>query len=188
MKKLLVFALLAGVFLFAGCGSDKSTQVSIPADDAPPFAPTGLSWEVDDDGFAEVTWELNTEPDLAGYRVYVYDPDPRRQGAYVLQNPYELLTEERWSCRIQYDQILWVRVTAVDAAGNESSADQPSRITWEAPEVPPATPPIIKPPLIGEQNPDETNGAIGTGGSTPGDPDTGGGRGDVTDGTTGDEW
>jgi hypothetical protein len=146
MKKLLVLTLLAGAFLFAGCGSDKSTQVPIPPDDAPPLAPTGMTWQVDISGVAVLTWAPNTEPDRAGYRVYVYDPDPSRDGSYVLQNPGELLTEERWtSPPIQYDQVLWVRLTAVDVGGNESSASGPGSVTRELPSpLPP--PPSTKPP------------------------------------------
>jgi hypothetical protein len=147
MKKLLVLTLLAGAFLFSGCGSDKSTQVPTPADDAPPLAPTGLTCQVDNSLIAVLTWTRNTEPDVAGYRVYVYDPNPRRNGSYVLQNTDELLTEARWTCPIQYDQALWVRLTAVDAAGNESLPYGPTKVTAEPPPAPPAgPPPIIKPP------------------------------------------
>jgi hypothetical protein len=183
MKKLLVVALLAGIVVFAGCGSDKSTQVSIPRDDAPPLAPTGLTWQVDNNGIAVLTWNLNTEPDLAGYRLYVYNPNPRREASYVLQNQDALLTEERWTCPIQYDQVLWVRVTAVDAAGNESSPEGPSPVTWAPPPTQPAPPPPnTKPPIIGTEEPGANGGGAGTG--TPALPNPGsvGGHEDGTNG------
>jgi hypothetical protein len=184
MKKLLVLTLLAGIFLCAGCGSDKGTQVLIPPDDAPPLAPTGLTWQVDNGGIAVLTWNLNTEPDLAGYRVYVYDPSPRRAGSYVLQNPYELLTEERWTFPIQYDQVLWVRLTAVDAAGNESGTQAPAKVAWQAPPPPPAAPPPnIKPPVIGIENPHDGGGATSGGTPTPPEPGSEGGHEEGSDGS-----
>jgi hypothetical protein len=185
MKKLLVLTLLAGAFLFSGCGSDKSTQVPIPTDNAPPLAPTGLRCQIDDSLVPVLTWDPNTEPDLAGYRVYLYDPDPRRSGSYVLQNPDELLTEEAWtSPPIQYDQVLWVRLTAVDMGGNESSANGPDRVTWQpAPPPPPAPTPTPKPPPQIENPNDASGGGPGGGTPTPPPEGPGGGHGDATDGS-----
>jgi hypothetical protein len=147
MKKLLAIALLTGILFFPGCGSDKSTQAPVPPDDAPPLAPSGVVLQVEGGDHVVVTWSPNTEPDLAGYRAYVYDPDPRQNGSYVLQNPDELITTETWSCPIQYDQVLWVRLTAVDTHGNESGMTRQHRVAWEPPpaELPTSLPPA-KPP------------------------------------------
>jgi hypothetical protein len=162
MKKLLVLAIVAGFVLFAGCGTDKNPQAPILSDDAPPLAPTDLAWQVEgNSGVVVLTWAPNTEPDLAGYRVYLFEPDPRRDGAYVLQNPDQLLTEEQWTTPIQYDQVLWVRLTAVDAAGNESSVQRTARITWEPPSSPVVTPPPIKPPAPGGIDSSDGNSSQG---------------------------
>lgn len=183
MKKLLVLTLLAGAIVFSGCGSDKSTQVPLPSDDAPPLAPTGLTAQVDNSLIAVLSWAPNTEPDLAGYRVYIYDPDPRRIGSYVLQNPDEPLSQTRWTFPIQYDQVLWVRITAVDAAGNESSPYGPSKVTAEPLPAPPVGPvPIIKPPPPTEDpsHPaDQGDSDVGSPDEPP--PGYSGGHGDVTD-------
>ncbi len=186
MKKLLVLTLLVGAFLFSGCGSDKGTQVLLPTDNAPPLAPTGLTWQVDISGIAGtavLTWAPNTEPDRAGYRVYIYDPNPGRDGSYVLQNPDELLTEERWtSPPIPYGQVLWVRLTAVDVSGNESGGNGPNRVTWEPPPPPPPPPPP-KPPQVGIEDPHGgSDGGTGGGTPTPPGPGSGNGHEDATDG------
>jgi hypothetical protein len=146
MKKLLTLVLLAGIVLFPGCGSDKSTQVSVLPDDAPPLTPTGLSSQVEQGSAIAVTWSPNTESDLAGYRVYLYDPSPQRDTSYVLQNPDALLTSERWLSAMEPNQVIWVRVTAVDANGNESATSGPARVFFEGqPTVSPAPP--VRPPV-----------------------------------------
>lgn len=145
MKKLLTLVLLAGIVLFPGCGSDKSTQVSLLPDDAPPLAPTGLSCQAANGPLAVVTWSPNTEPDLAGYRVYVYDPSPQRDGSYVLQNPDALLADERWTLSMPRSQVTWLRVTAVDSKGNESGAAGPTRVAFQL-DPPVTDAPPFRPP------------------------------------------
>jgi len=50
--------------------SSKAQAVSVMADDIAPAAPTGLV-AVGENGSADLSWDANSEPDLAGYNIYV---------------------------------------------------------------------------------------------------------------------
>jgi hypothetical protein len=164
MNKFLTVALLASIIFFPGCGSDKSTQAPVPPDDAPPLMPIGLASSYGDGGFGVLTWAANTEPDLAGYRVYVFDPAPDREGSYVLQNPDALLSDTRWQMAVRYGETFYARVTAVDAQGNESGASGPQAISWQAS---PVVPPNTKPPTPRATDPGSP-GDNGPGSRVPG--------------------
>lgn len=118
----------------SGCSSDKGTTAPVippnTEDTAPPLAPAGLNTpKVDGHGFLLV-WEPNTEPDLQGYRVYVYQPSPDRESAYVLWNPDALISRARFVCDAGTSEgDLWVRVTALDASGNESAFSPAFRVS-----------------------------------------------------------
>jgi len=152
---ILVLALAVGLFSAAGCSSDKTTQATVPQDDAPPLPPSGLDVSLAGDGCILLSWSANTEADLAGYRVYVFDPLPARENAYVLQNADALLAEASYAFRIPIGGSIWVRVTAVDQDGNESGAAGPMELVWQ--NSPPTN------PTGGGKPPIETNEAPGSG-------------------------
>ena len=86
MKKLsclLTVAALAVVLGGCGAGSNPSAPASI-LDSAPPQAPTGLAQDLNISNVRVLEWTANSEPDLAGYQIYQYSPDPSRDNAYVL--------------------------------------------------------------------------------------------------------
>lgn len=123
------------VGLATGCGSDRETPATpaeTSSDSAPPLAPTGLSApKVDQKGFA-VTWQPNAETDLAGYRVYVYDPDPSRDQSYVPLTGDEPLTKAQYVYRASdgsQGEIVYIRVSALDGDSNESLLSQPLGVT-----------------------------------------------------------
>ena len=66
MKKLWLVP-IAALVLLSGCNDDQG--IVIPRDTTPPAAPRGL-FSVTGDGTVFLRWELNTEPDVAGYRIY----------------------------------------------------------------------------------------------------------------------
>lgn len=157
---------LTGLLLLAvGCSSNDNTQAPIipPPDTAPPIAPSmpAVSKSTEE-GYA-VAWTANTESDLAGYRVYVYEPDPTSESAYRLLNPDQLITRNRFSARVEANvdgsgpSELFLRVTAVDQSGNESSFSPVCRVSF-------STEP---PPLEQDPNADEDGGGT-SGGSTRG--------------------
>jgi fibronectin type 3 domain-containing protein len=104
---------------------DSVPAVVTPRDIFPPAAPQGLvaavlpsatqaSVEVD------LSWSINLETDLAGYRVYRSE-EPGTRGQ--LLTPDLLLTPSYRDTSVLVGHPYWYSVTAVDRAGNES---QPS--------------------------------------------------------------
>jgi hypothetical protein len=67
MKKFWI-APIAALVLLAGCQDDQT--VIVPTDATPPAAPRGLV-SVTGDGQVLLDWLPNTEPDVAGYRIYI---------------------------------------------------------------------------------------------------------------------
>lgn len=105
---------------------DSMPAVVTPTDTFPPAAPAGVvaavlpgatagSLEVD------LSWSINSETDLAGYRVYRSEQEGT-QGASV--TPELLLTPAVRDTSVLPGHRYWYTVTAVDRAGNES---KPSR-------------------------------------------------------------
>ncbi len=104
--------------------SDDSATVTIALKDIfPPAAPTGLQF-IPGGKTIELTWAHNTEPDMAGYRVY------RAFG----NNPFERIQDTQVSTSYSDHQIepgkeYRYAVTAVDRAGNESKMSEPVTAT-----------------------------------------------------------
>jgi hypothetical protein len=95
--------------------SDPSDPIAFtPTDTFPPAAPTGLTASAAPNSI-EVAWEQNTEPDLAGYRVYRAAPggDFEKLADTSLVPTYSDKAVERGK---SYRYV----VTAIDRNGNES--------------------------------------------------------------------
>lgn len=95
--------------------SDLSTALTInPQDTFPPSAPTGLH-AIPASGSIELSWENNSESDLAGYRVYRAAPAGNWDGIAVTETP-------GFSDRnVEKGKSYRYAVTAVDHSGNEST-------------------------------------------------------------------
>jgi hypothetical protein len=89
-------------------------------DAAPPGSPNGLALGHGKKGGKKVSWAPNPEPDLVGYRVY---RAALPKGPYTLITPTPIVETEFEDPAPPPDvPVLWYRVTAVDANGNESAA------------------------------------------------------------------
>jgi hypothetical protein len=96
----------------------SSDLIPTPDDDAPPAAPSGLTATAGT-GRITLSWTVNPEDDLAGYRLY------RQRGAApdTSRAPLSegLLSETSYTdASITEDRTYRYAVTAVDTAGNES--------------------------------------------------------------------
>jgi hypothetical protein len=107
--------------------SDPPPVVLTPGDTFPPAAPQGLIAAVlpgatGDAKVVDLSWSINLETDLAGYRVYRSEQEGTKG---------ELLTKELLPTPAYRDtsvhdgQKYWYSVTAVDKAGNESAPSPP---------------------------------------------------------------
>jgi len=95
--------------------SDLSEEVSItPVDTFPPAVPTGLSPSAAANSI-ELAWERNTEPDLAGYRVY------RAVAGGAFEKIADVSQIPSYSDRnVEHGKTYRYAISAVDQTGNES--------------------------------------------------------------------
>ncbi len=110
-------------------GLEASTRVSVVVDTTPPATPTGLAAQVarasDTHGRVRVSWNANTEPDLAGYVV-------RRDEAELHEGTREPVA---WDDGERVEGTYVYSVLAVDRAGNRG---QPARLRVRVDVTPPA--------------------------------------------------
>jgi len=106
--------------------ADSSPAILTPVDTFPPAAPSGLVAAVlpgSNGGLVvDLSWSINAETDLAGYRVYKSERDDTRG---VSLAPELLLTPAVRDTSVQPGHRYWYTVTAVDRAGNESAGSPP---------------------------------------------------------------
>jgi hypothetical protein len=106
---------------------DSAPAVVTPSDTYPPAVPQGLVAAVvtpDANGPPEVdlSWSINTETDLAGYRVYRSEQEGTKG---QLVTPDLLPSPAYRDTSVQPGHSYWYSVTAVDRAGNESAPSAP---------------------------------------------------------------
>jgi hypothetical protein len=120
-RRTLVLLLAAGMGVFLGCSEDGASTApdnTGTLDTVAPLAPVP-NIALIKDGALTVTWIENSEPDVVGYNVYVYDPTPHRVSAYNRLNPAPITTSE-YLVSVGATAVEWMRISAVDSSGNES--------------------------------------------------------------------
>ncbi len=103
--------------------SDSPLAIVTPKDTFPPAAPQAIVAAIQpgatpDSVAVELSWSINVEPDLAGYRVYRSEQEGAR-GALLA--PDLLPSPAYRDNSVQSGQRYWYTVTAVDRSGNESA-------------------------------------------------------------------
>jgi hypothetical protein len=103
---------------------DSAPAIVSPRDTFPPAAPQNptaavLPGAAPDSVLVDLSWSINLETDLAGYRVYRSEQQNTR-GA--LLTPELLLAPAYRDTSVEPGRRYWYSVTAVDRAGNESDA------------------------------------------------------------------
>ncbi len=108
--------------------SDNSEPATVPVlDTFPPAAPQGLvaallPGEAPSSLVVDLSWSINPETDLAGYRVYKSEQEGARG---QLITPDLLPVPAVRDTSVEPGHRYWYTVTAVDRAGNESSPSNP---------------------------------------------------------------
>jgi len=102
---------------------DSAPAIVTPKDTFPPESPQGLvatpiAAQTPRSFAVELSWSINVEADLAGYRVYRSETEGSRG---QLLTPELLPTPTYRDASVRPDQRYWFTVTAVDRAGNESA-------------------------------------------------------------------
>ena len=106
--------------------SDQSQQVSItPQDVFPPAVPAGLRATPSSNSI-ELSWESDTEADLAGYRIY------RSIDGGAFEKIADLSTLPTYSDHaVEHGKTYRYTITAFDQAGNESARSAPAEAQLE---------------------------------------------------------
>ena len=104
--------------------TDSSPAVVSPRDTFPPAAPQNpvaavLAGATPGSLLVDLSWSINLETDLAGYRVYRSEQQDTRG---VLITPELLLAPAYRDTSVESGHHYWYSVTAADRAGNESEA------------------------------------------------------------------
>lgn len=131
---------LFGTLAFApsGCSSDSSSSPELgltPSgyDPYPPAMVSGLEIEKATEAGFKLTWSASTENDLAGYRVYVYDPSPYRETSYRSPQGAGVIDPGKtyYTYRDNLDDgFHYFKIVAIDVDGNESVASAPLEFSW----------------------------------------------------------
>jgi fibronectin type 3 domain-containing protein len=87
-------------------------------DTTPPAAPTGVVATGGSMGIS-LTWNANTEPDLAGYNIY---RSSSASGTFVKLNSNPLTSPKFFDTTVPAGATVYYRIVAVDKAGNASAA------------------------------------------------------------------
>jgi hypothetical protein len=100
--------------------SERTAEVEILREDRfPPAVPADVS-AIASTGSIEIAWEQNSEPDLAGYRVY------RAEGAGEFARIGETQTAPNYSDRAVRSGVRYrYAISSVDKVGNESAQSPP---------------------------------------------------------------
>ena len=107
--------------------SDSNPAIVTPHDIFPPAVPQGLVAAVivgspTNPPEVDVSWSINLETDLAGYRVYRSEQEGT-PGQLV--TPDLLLSPAYRDTSVQPGRLYWYSVTSVDRSGNESAPSAP---------------------------------------------------------------
>jgi hypothetical protein len=119
---------------FGESGDSNVTTYAVPSadDTTPPIPPEGISGTIENEDIL-LTWEVNSETDISGYRVY-YGTSNRDYGL-----PIPVDGTEYSIAGLVTDVTYYFAVTAVDTSGNESGFSEEIELTNIIEDAPPTS-------------------------------------------------
>ena len=126
-----------------GTSNNSTTSLPIfvqPVDSIPPKTPVGLKGIIDTTGVAKISWTINTETDLLGYRVF----RGNRKGEEPVQLTSSPIEENTFTDTVQVASLnskVYYSIVAVDQRFNMS--DYSKILEVEKPDIVPPTSPIF---------------------------------------------
>ncbi len=130
-----------------GNRSGSMPKVAAFKDLTPPAPPTGLSADLDEAGHLRLTWQPNTEPDLAGYRVFS-SLLPEGGFANATSTPLE---EPLYLDTLSFNRLVedyYFRVVAFDQKENYSEPSETVKVS--IPDTIPPVAPLLKDAVVQE--------------------------------------
>jgi hypothetical protein len=114
-----VVSLVAIALIGCSNGSAPTAPTSNTEDTSPPATPSGLHGAQLTSGYA-LAWDASPSPNVSGYQVYQYSPDPATTTSYV-QVGATSASQTWWAFPTDmYGGVWHMRVRAVNPAGNAS--------------------------------------------------------------------
>ncbi len=144
-KYLDMFPLGNAYYMIVAVDENDYELFSIPkmaqiVDDIAPAQPAGISGTVDLEGFAEIKWTANSEPDLLGYQILFSNNET---GDYIPMTE-SWVTTEQFSKYVNIQSLteeIWVKIGALDYHQNRSVLSEPYRL--QLPDVIAPSNPVI---------------------------------------------
>ena len=117
---LLPIAAILAITAF-GCskGSAPTDPTNNVADTSPPATPVGVHGGASVGGYSLI-WDPSPSPNVSGYQVYQYSPDPATTNSYVQVGSTDAGTTSWPFPSTMYGSTWHMRVRAINPAGNAS--------------------------------------------------------------------
>ncbi len=125
-------AVLMLAALLSGCSKNSTPTGVTPLDETSPAAPSQVLGAPDGDlSGALLQWAPSTSPNVSGYEVLQYSPDPDRDNAYVVIGETDAQTTTFALPDIGRTTVGYYRVRAVTPSGKRSEWSQVALVTLQ---------------------------------------------------------
>jgi hypothetical protein len=107
--------------MLTGCGKSSTPTGVTPIDETAPAAPAQVVGTPDlDNGGAVLQWTPSTSPNVSGYEVLQYSPDPGRDNAYLVVGQTDAQTTTYALPGITGRTAIYYRVRSITPSGKRS--------------------------------------------------------------------